>query len=180
MRTSTIVLALAAVGLAGCSTSTGTATPVGNPSSAPAASAAPTTYHLGQAIELKTDQSDITVTLVAVKQTAAPTDPTVDTPAAGNRYAAAEFRITNDSATAFQDAPDNSAKAIGSDGTQFDTTIIGSGLVGGTLMPSQVNLVSHASGLGWVVFEVAKAAKVTGIQYTSDSGFGSTALWTLG
>lgn len=179
IRTS-LAVASAALAVAGCSAGTGTATPVASSAAAAATSpAAATVHHVGQALELKSDQSDITVTLVAVKTTATSSDPSMEAPQAGDRYAAAEFRITNNAAGAFQDAPDNSAKAIGSDGTQYDTTIV-TGLAGGTVFGGTVNLVAHGSALGWVVFEVPKAAKITGVQYTSDSGFGTTGQWTVG
>ena len=46
--------------------------------------------------------------------------------------------------------------------------------------PASENIAAGASGLGCIVFEVPKAAKITAVQFTLDSGMASqTGQWDV-
>ena len=89
---------------------------------------------------------------------------------------AVQLRLTDIGSVAYSDAPDNSAVLIDSRGQSYQSTIAtvaGCQSFGGT-----ENIAVGASGLGCVVFEVPRHVKITGLQFTLDSGFASdTGQW---
>jgi len=47
--------------------------------------------------------------------------------------------------------------------------------------PATENIAPGATGLGCIVFEVPEKAKITGVQYTLESGMGpQTGQWDVG
>jgi hypothetical protein len=135
--------------------------------------------HLGDAITLAGNDkgSKISVAAISIADPARATDG-FSTPDAGNRYVAVRFRFTNTGSAAYDDSPSNGAKVIDSQGEQFDADIVEK-INAGVLLPAQVKAPAGAVVAGYIVFQVPKAAKVTKIQFSMDSGFGETGEWTV-
>jgi hypothetical protein len=81
---------------------------------------------------------------------------------------------------AYSDAPSNGAAVVDSVGQSYPASITGiaAGCQG---FPTPENIATKASELGCVVFEVPKAAKITDVRFTLDSGTGpQTGRWSAG
>lgn len=149
--------------------------------SAPAKPAAPSSAapaKVGSAIVLAGQSSEkMTVTLVKVTDPAKGADE-YTTPAAGKHFVAVQLRLLNSGTVAYQDSPDNGARLVGADGSQFDptvaTTTVGTGFGG------HVNVAPGATALGVITFEVPDGAKPAQFQFALDSGFADqTGQWAL-
>jgi len=143
------------------------------------AAAATKTAGIGSAITLAGDDNgeQMSVTVTKVITTAAPADDFSAAPA-GDRLYAVQFRLRDTGSEAYSDAPDNSAAVVDANGQSYQSAIdnaTGCPSFGGT-----ENIAPGSSGLGCVVFEVPKAAKITEVQFTLDSGMGpQTGQWTV-
>jgi uncharacterized protein YceK len=178
-----IVLFLAAtIALAGCTSTSGVsttaATPGGSKAKGKPAVAAKAAAHVGSAIVLKGDNGEqMTVTLTRVAATTRATDG-FSTPDAGNRYFAAQVKLTNSGTAAYDDSPSNGAKALDSQGQQFDATIVDT-IAAGPQLPAAVKIGPGSSALGYLTFQVPAASRITGIQFSLSSGFGNTGEWKI-
>lgn len=123
------------------------------------------------------DGSRIDVTLVKWVDPAKSSDEFM-TPAKGKRWVAAQLRLTNAGTAVYSDSPGNGLTVTDTDGQQFQTTF--GEVTAGPAMSSDLRLTKGAKGLGWVVFEVPKASKITKLQMALDSGFADeTGQWNV-
>ena len=158
---------------------TGTGTPTGG-DSAPAA--APKTAGIGSAITLAGNQGSeqMSVTLVKVIGSATPDPSGFDDAPAGDLYYAAQFRLADTGSGAYSDSPSNGAEVVDSAGQSYDASLTDT-VTGCESFPGTENIAPGSSGLGCVVFEVPKSAKIVSVQFTLDSGFGpQTGQWRVG
>ncbi|MFB7442397.1 DUF4352 domain-containing protein [Streptomyces mirabilis] len=180
-------IAACALSLTACNTgSTVTDKPKAAPASKssggkPAAkkSKAPDVAKVGDTIALKgtDDGSKLDVTVVKVVDPAKAADE-FTTPESGKRFVGIQFRLVNTGSVAYNDSPSNGAQISDADGQQFQTTF--GDISAGPSMASEVKLKPGAKALGWIVFEVPKASKVSVVQFGMDSGFAQqTGEWKL-
>jgi hypothetical protein len=99
-------------------------------------------------------------------------------PAAGNRFVAVQFKVTNTGTAAYDDSPSNGAKVLDAEGQQFTSALADS--KAGPNLPGSVKLAPGGTAKGFITFEVPSATKVTGAQFSTKSGFGQTAEWKIG
>jgi Domain of unknown function (DUF4352) len=158
--------------------------PAPGPASAATASGAaqPATGAAGPAgstITIKGQESGekLAVTLLKVAPTTTATDG-FSTPPSGDRYFAAQFKLTNTGTSAYTDSADNDAVALDAGGKQYQTDIVAS-IAAGPLFSDQLNIAPGATSSGWIVFDVPTATAITSIEFTTDSGFGDTGRWTI-
>jgi len=192
----TAVFAAGILGLAGCGaggmTNTASSAVPAAPaalaaaSAAPAAPAAPAaatptsaTAKVGDAITLTGNESGEQASVLVTK-VVDPTASTDDfsTAAAGSRYVAVQFQITNTGTAVYSDSPSNGARVADPTGQQFDSSMV-STVSAGVTMPSMVKLMPGEKAMGYVVFEVPTGSPVSKIQFGMDSGFGTTGEWTV-
>jgi hypothetical protein len=191
MRKNTAVLAaLAAAGLllSGCGVGGVTNTPnspapaaaLATPAATTPAATTPAPAKVGDSITLKgnTPGSEVTVVVTKVVDPTTSTDQ-FSTPAAGSRYVAIQFQINNTGTAAYSDSPSNGAKVADSLGQQFDSSDA-SAVAAGPMLPSSVKLMPGDKALGYIVFEVPTASKVSMVPFGTDSGFGGTGEWQVG
>jgi hypothetical protein len=142
-------------------------------------SAAPDVAKVGDTIALKgtDDGSKLDVTVVKVADPAKGADE-FTTPQSGKRFIGVQFRLVNTGSVAYHDSPSNGAQLADKDGQQFESTF--GDISAGPSMSSDVKLKPGAKALGWIVFEVPKASKVSVVQFGMDSGFAEqTGEWKL-
>lgn len=138
------------------------------------------TAGIGTAITLAGNGSgeQMSVTVTKVISSASPSD-SFDGAPAGDRLYAVQFRLSDTGSAAYSDSPSNGAAVVDSAGQSYQSgleTVAECQSFGGT-----ENIASGSSGLGCVVFEVPKAAKITQVQFTLDSGMGpDTGQWSFG
>jgi hypothetical protein len=140
---------------------------------------APKAARIGSAITLAGDSNgeQMSVTVVKVITTAAPGDEFSGAPA-GDRLYAVQFRLRDTGSAAYSDAPDNSATAVDSVGQSYQAAI--DDAAGCQSFAATENIAPGSSGLGCVVFEVPKAARIVSVQFTLDSGMGpQTGQWDV-
>jgi hypothetical protein len=146
-----------------------------------AAAQAPATARVGSAITLSGNDSGekMAVTVTKVISSASPSDE-FTSPPAGDRLYAVQFRLDDTGSAAYSDAPSNGAAVVDSSGQSYESSITDTA-AGCTSFPGTENIAPGASGLGCIVFEVPEAAKITGVQFTLDSGMGpQTGQWDVG
>lgn len=180
------LLAIAGVDalLTACGVSTSTSqvatAPAKSGSSAPATSSAPKsqTAKIGDtaAISGNDEGAQVSVTVLKVVATAK-SDNEYMAPEAGKRFVAVQFKIANTGKVSYDDAPSNVAKVIDSEGQQFDSTIADT--TAGPSLPASVKLAPGGTAKGYITCEVPKNAKITGVQFSMDSGFGRTGEWKV-
>jgi len=138
------------------------------------------TAGIGAAITLSGNSSgeQMSVTVTKVISDAVPSDEFNGAPS-GDRLYAVQFRLSDTGSAAYSDAPSNGAAVIDSAGQSYQSgfeTVSSCQGFGGT-----ENIAAGESGLGCIVFEVPKAAKIAKVQFTLDSGFGpETGQWDVG
>lgn len=146
---------------------------------APSSSAAPAKVaKLGDAITIKGNGPGEQVQVTALKVANPSKGGQFDQPQAGKQYAAVQFRVVNTGTAPYSDSPSNGAKVLDADGQQFDSTILME-LAAGPVMGSGVKLLPGKTVLGWIPFEVPTGTKLTGVQFSMNSGFGGTGEWEL-
>jgi len=150
------------------------------PAATTPAATTPAAAKVGDSITLKgnTPGSEVTVVVTKVVDPTSSTDG-FSTPAAGSRYVAVQFQINNTGTAAYSDAPSNGAKVADSSGQQFSSTYT-SAVSAGPTLPGTVKLTPGGKALGYIVFEVPTASKVSMVQFGTDSGFGGTGEWQVG
>jgi hypothetical protein len=136
---------------------------------------------VGSTVTLKgnTEGLKVDVTVLKVIATVKATDD-FSTPQSGNRFAAVQFRLHNVGTASYDDSPSNGAKVGDAEAQQFNSTIIAQKISAGPLLPASVKLAPNGTAVGWVVFEVPKASKLTMVQFGLESGFGQTGEWKVG
>jgi len=140
---------------------------------------APKTAAIGSAITLagNTGGEQMTVTVTKVIANASPSDEFNNAPA-GDRLYAVQFRLSDTGSAAYSDSPSNGAAVTDSAGQSYQSGF--ETVAGCQVFPDTENIAPGASGLGCIVFEVPKSAKITQVQFTLDSGFGpQTGQWDV-
>jgi hypothetical protein len=143
-------------------------------------SAQKTTAGIGSAITLAGNSSgeQMSVAVTKVISDASPSD-SFGTAPSGDRLYAVQFRLKDTGSAAYSDSPSNGAAVVDSSGQSYQSgleTVSGCQSFGGT-----ENIAPRSSGLGCIVFEVPKAAKIVSAQFTLDSGMGpQTGQWNVG
>ena len=118
------------------------------------------------------------VAVTKVISSASPGDEITAAPA-GDRLYAVQFRLHDTGSAAYSDSPSNGAEVVDSAGQSYQASITDTA-AGCTTFPASENIAPGSSGLGCIVFEVPKAAKVTAVQFTLDSGMGpQTGQWSV-
>jgi len=141
----------------------------------------PATAWIGSAITLSGIDSgeQMAVTVTRVISHASPGDEFTSAPS-GDRLYAVQFRLDDTGSAAYSDSPSNGAEVVDSSGQSYQASMIDTAS-GCTSFPATENVAPGASGLGCIVFEVPEAAKITGVQFTLDSGMGpQTGQWDVG
>jgi hypothetical protein len=159
----------------------GTGTSSTGTSGRAAAAQGPATARIGSAITLSGFDSgeQMAVTVTKVISHASPGDEFTSAPA-GDRLYAVQFRLDDTGSAAYSDSPSNGAEVVDSSGQSYEASIADTAS-GCTSFPATENIATGASGLGCIVFEVPEAAKITGVQFTLDSGMGpQTGQWDVG
>jgi hypothetical protein len=157
--------------------------PASGAASAPASGATQTATGAaaaaGSTITIKGQDSGekLAVTLLKVAPKTTATDG-FSTPPAGDRYFAAQFKLTNTGTEAYNDSADNDAVALDSSGKQYETDIVVS-IAAGPLFGDPLNIAPGATTSGWIVFDVPTATTITSVEFTTDSGFGDSGRWTI-
>ena len=142
------------------------------------AGAAKETASIGSAITLTGNSSgeQVAVTVTKVISSASPGDELTSAPA-GDRLYAVQFRLHDTGPAAYSDAPSNGAAVVDSAGQSYQAGLADTAS-GCASFASPENIAPGATGLGCIVFEVPKAAKITAVQFTLDSGMGpQTGQW---
>lgn len=99
-------------------------------------------------------------------------------PEAGTRFVAVQFRLKNTGSAVYKDSPSNGAKVVDSQGQQFDATF--GDTTAGPNFPGSVTLPPGDTGLGFIIFEVPTASKITKVQFAMNSGFSPhTGQWNV-
>jgi Domain of unknown function (DUF4352) len=161
------------------SVSTKPTTSDGGSAQATGAPAAPATAVIGSTIGLTGNLpgENMSVTVVKVVSHAAGSDE-FNTPDAGNRFYAVQFRLTDTGSVAYSDAPSNGAEVVDDSGQSYQSDI--STVAGCQSFPGTENIAVGSTGLGCVVFQVPKHAKITEVQFTLDSGLANqTGQWKV-
>lgn len=149
-------------------------------STAGGSKSAPKTAGIGSAITLSgnTSGEQMAVTVTKVITSAQPGDEFSSAPA-GDRLYAVQFRLRDTGSAAYSDSPSNGAAVVDSAGQSYQSAL--DNAAGCPSFPGSENIAPGASGLGCIVFEVPKAAKITEVQFTLDSGMGpQTGQWNVG
>jgi Domain of unknown function (DUF4352) len=152
----------------------------GGQSTGSSAGSAAKTAGIGSAITLTGNSSgeQMSVTVTKIISSAEPGDEFTSAPA-GDRLYAVQFRIRDTGSAAYSDAPSNGAVVVDSAGQSYQAAIADTA-AGCTTFPGTENIAPGASGLGCIVFEVPKAAKIGEVQFTLDSGLGpQTGQWNV-
>ncbi|MFI0452193.1 DUF4352 domain-containing protein [Actinomadura sp. 6N118] len=125
---------------------------------------------IGDAVDITDKYRDIAlqVTLTKVIDPAPPSRPTT-----GKRFIAARFRMKNNGAKEYKEAP--GARLIDKSGEAYDSTFnVGCKELGSR----KIRLTSGEMQIGCITFEVDKDAKPERIRFGAPSGF-STAVWRI-
>jgi hypothetical protein len=156
---------------------TATAEPPAEPTEEPTAE--PTAAKMGSPITVTSIDGGSEVTVV-VKKIVDPTRSTKEfvAPAPGSRYVAVLFQITNTGTALYDDIPSIDANVSDAEGRQFDSAIT-EGVTAGVQMPDSVTLLPGRKALGYIVFEVPNASKVTSVQFGMEGGLGDTGQWQV-
>jgi len=100
-------------------------------------------------------------------------------PKDGFRYVAAQVRLENTGAAAYDDSPGNGAQVADEQGQQFTSTMTG-GITAGPEFPGSVKIAPGGKGLGFIVFEVPTDAKIITLHFALNSGFADqTGQWDI-
>jgi Domain of unknown function (DUF4352) len=177
-----VVLVVIGVALASHSNSpTVNTSPTSTPraGSTHAAQPAAATAQVGSTISLtgNTPGEKMAVTVVKVFPRAHGSDE-FNTPDPGKRFYAVQFRLTDTGSAAYSDAPSNGATVVDSAGQSYQSDL--STVAGCNSFPGTENIAAGSTGLGCVVFQVPRHAKITEVQFTLDSGFANqTGQWKV-
>jgi Domain of unknown function (DUF4352) len=139
------------------------------------------TAGIGSAITLNGNGTGeaMSVTVVKVMADAKPGGTISTGPQSGDRLYAVQFRLKDTGSAAYSDSPSNGATVTDSSGQSYQSSL--DTVAGCQAFADTENIAPGGSGLGCIVFEVPKAAKITGIQFTLDSGMGpDTGQWKIG
>jgi nitrogen fixation protein FixH len=175
-----VVIAVAASSGSGGHTVTGSSTPTASAAANGKAPAKAAPAGVGSAIVLTGNSAGEKMTVTVTKVFAHATGAgQFDTPSAGDRFYAVQFRLADTGSAAYSDAPSNGAAVVDSLGQAYQSDpmddVSQCDSFGGT-----ENIAAGASGLGCIVFDVPVKAKITRVQFTLDSGLGpQTGQWEV-
>ncbi|MFF4651259.1 DUF4352 domain-containing protein [Streptomyces sp. NPDC001380] len=132
---------------------------------------------VGDTISLKGMETTADVTVLKVVDRAKGADE-FNTPDAGKRFVAVQFRIRNTGRKAYSDSPSNGAKVVDAEGQGFDSWIADT--AAGPGFPADVHLAPGGTAKGFITFQVPKGARIDKVQFGMDSGFADqTGQWDV-
>ncbi|MEW1908951.1 DUF4352 domain-containing protein [Kitasatospora sp. NPDC085895] len=180
--TAALLAALLSAAATGCSSHSVVTAPASTPtsgtSSGPAGSPQPA--QVGDTLELAGNEQGarmaVTVTAVADPATAAHS---FDTPEAGRRLVAVQFRLHNTGSTTYSDSPSNGATVVDEQGQGFNA-VLGTDVTAGPAFPAGVVVAPGDTALGYISFEIPAGSRLAKAQFTLNSGFANqTGQWVL-
>ncbi|MEV7180720.1 DUF4352 domain-containing protein [Kitasatospora sp. NPDC093679] len=180
--TAALLAALLSAAATGCSSHSVVTAPASTPasgaSSGPAGS--PQSAQVGDTLELAGNEQGarmaVTVTAVADPATAAHS---FDTPEAGRRLVAVQFRLHNTGSTTYSDSPSNGATVVDDRGQGFDA-VPATDVTAGPAFPAGVVVAPGDTALGYISFEIPADSRLAKAQFTLNSGFANqTGQWAL-
>lgn len=174
-----VVIIVAAVVASGGRTPTVSTSPTTSGTGQGAATPAAAVAHVGSTIDLAGNSpgEKMAVTAVQVFPRAQGSDQ-FNTPNPGNRFYAVQFRLTDNGSIAYSDSPSNGAEVVDSTGQSYQSDL--STVAECQSFPGTENIATGSTGLGCIVFQVPRQAKITEIQFTLDSGFANqTGQWKV-
>jgi hypothetical protein len=133
--------------------------------------------HIGSTLDLTGNSSGekMAVTPVKVINHAHGAD-MFSTPDHGKRFYAVKFKLKNIGSATYNDSPSNGAQVVDSSGQSYQSDL--SNVRGCQSFPGSEIIASGDTGVGCIVFQVAKHAHIAKIQFALDSGFASdTGQW---
>ncbi|MGW2546336.1 DUF4352 domain-containing protein [Kitasatospora sp. NPDC001574] len=120
---------------------------------------------------------NLDVTVVKVVDPAGAKE-TFQSPKAGTKLVAVQFRLHNTGTTVYKDSPTNGARLIDTEGQQFNSTL--GETSAGPGFPGSVTLSPGDTALGYITFAVPATSTIAKVQFTMNSGFGpTTGQWTI-
>jgi hypothetical protein len=162
----------------GVSTTPSGSTASAGPASSPAATAKAAVARVGSYFDVQDGSGDTyRVTLVKIIDPAQGASE-FDTPDNGKRFVGAVFTIKALSGSPQDEDANNDAAAIGSNGQTYTADIYD--IAGYTNFSNgAIHVAQGETTTGAVVFQVPDGIKVTKVQWSSASGFGSTVQWDV-
>jgi hypothetical protein len=174
-----VVISIATSGGNGVSTSpSGTAGTPQAQGSSPAAAQAAAPAGLGSYFDIQDSSGDTyRVTLVKIIDPAQGADQ-FTTPDNGKRLVGAVFTIKALSGSPKDEDANSDAALVGSDGQTYTPDI---GDIAGytNFSDGEINVAQGESSTGSVTFQVPTGVKVSKVQWSASSGFGSTVQWNV-
>jgi hypothetical protein len=145
----------------------------------PAAAGKPAVARIGSYFDVGDGSGDTyRVTLVKIIDPARGASE-FDTPDNGQRFVAAVFKITALSGSPQDEDANNDAGVIGSNGQTYTADF--ADIVGYTnFSDGTIHVAQGGTVVGAVTFQVPDHVKVTQVQWSAASGFGSTVQWASG
>jgi hypothetical protein len=173
-----VIGALASHGGSGVATTPSGSTSAASSASSPAATHQAAVARVSSYFDVQDDNGDTyRVTLVKVIDPAQGADQ-FNTPDPGKRFVGAVFTIKALTGSPQDEDANNDAAAVGSNGQTYTADI--DSITGYTNFSN--GLIKVAQGdttTGAVVFQVPDGIKVTEVQWSASSGFGSTVQWDV-
>jgi hypothetical protein len=136
--------------------------------------AAPQRSDIGRSRVLKSADQYLRVTVLAVRNPAAPTNH-LSIPARGHKFVAIKLRLTNLCRCLYDDSPDNGAHILSSTHVAYYPTR-------GGIDPAIDNIGKippTGSRTGWMTFEVPRPTLPATFRFALDSGLAAGATWRL-
>jgi hypothetical protein len=133
---------------------------------------------IGSTLDLTGNSSGEKMAVTVVKVTNRAHGASFFTPDHGKRFFAVQFRLHNVGSATYNDSPSNGAQVVDSSGQSYQSDL--SDVHHCQSFPGSEIIAAGETGLGCIIFQVAKSAHITQIQFTLDSGFASdTGEWDV-
>jgi hypothetical protein len=147
----------------------------------PAPTTARSNPRIGQALDLNgnVDGESVRVTLTRWVNNAKPKNTFMDSPTPGKRLVAAQFRIVDTGSSLYIDSPSNGASVVDRSGRKYRSKFMFGGIRQGGVIGAAVTIQTGKSAGGYLVFEVPKHAQIRKVQFSENSGFGQTGVWSI-
>lgn len=173
-----VLIIVIAVATSGNGVSTKPSGQAATPQASGSASAAPKAASVGAYFDVKDESGDTyRVTLDKIIDPAQGADE-FSTPDNGTRFVGAVFTIKAISGSPQDEDANNDAALVGSNGQTYNFDI--ASIAGYTdFSNGQINVAQGDTATGAVTFQVPTGVKVSKVQWSTSSGFGSTVQWNV-
>jgi hypothetical protein len=125
------------------------------------------------------DGQTIRVTFLRLVDNAAPKDTFMDSPDAGKRLVAAQFRVKNIGSFIYVASATSAARVVDTKGHTYKSQFLFDDLRQGKVFDGVINVDTGESSVGYVAFEVPKHAKIKKVEFSASSSGGQTGTWTF-